>query len=161
MGGGGGGNTTTATSGVPDWLRPDVQKAFGHATRAYERGDLSRRAGHSQAQRDFLEQTAGEGLSGANQRQLQNFYGSQLASQAGSGTLGSARGDRAREAALADTSAKLAADDLQARNQAFQQIQQDAQADADLPHQGLQRLFGYYGSNAAGQQQTSTQGGGK
>ena len=161
MGGGGGGNTTTTTSGVPDWLKPDVQKAFGHATRAYESGDLSRRAGHSQAQRDFLKQTAGEGLAGANQRQLQNFYGNQLAGQAGTGTLGSARGDRARESALADASAKLAADDLQARNQAFQQIQADEQAKADLPHQGLQRLFGYYGSGAAGQQSTASQGGGK
>ena len=41
MGGGGGGNTTTTTSGVPDWLRPDVQKAFGEATRAYDQGALS------------------------------------------------------------------------------------------------------------------------
>ena len=32
MGGGGGGNTTTQTSGVPDWLRPDVERAFGAAT---------------------------------------------------------------------------------------------------------------------------------
>ena len=159
--GGGRSNTVTQTSGVPEWLKPDVQKAFGAATRAYESGDLSRRAGHSPAQRQFLEQTAGEGLAGANQRQLSNFYGNQLAGQAGRGTLGSARADRARESALADASAKLAADDLQAKNQAFQQIQQDEQATADLPHQGLQRLFGYYGSGAAGTQQTQSGGGGK
>ena len=157
--GGGRSNTVTQTSGVPDWLKPDVQKAFGAATRAYERGDLSKRAAHSPAQRAFLEQTAGGGLEGANQRQLQNFYGSQLASQ--QGQLGSARADRAREAALADASSKLAAEDLQARNQAFQQIQADDQATADLPHQGLQRLFGYYGSGAAGTQQTQSGGGGK
>ena len=159
--GGGGKNTVTQSSGVPEWLKPDVQRAFGEATNAHRSGQLSTVAQHSPAQQALLRQTADTGLEGANQRQLQNFYGNQLATQAGSGTLGSARGDRAREAALADTSARLAQQDLQVKDQAFQQLQGQAQKEADATHQGLQRLFGYYGSGAAGTEQKQSGGGGK
>ena len=103
--GGGGKNTVTQSSGVPEWLQPDVKRAFGKATEAHSTGQLSNVARHSPAQRQLLEQTAGGGLEQANQRQLQNFYGNQIATQAGSGTLGAARGVRAREAALDDSSA--------------------------------------------------------
>ena len=158
--GGGRSNTVTQTSGVPDWLKPDVQRAFGAATDAHQRGALSRTVEDPEHQA-FLAQTAREGLQGANQRQLQNFYGNQLAGQAGTGTLGSARGDRARESALADASAKLAIQDLQTKDQAFGQLRNQAQQKADAEHQGLQRLFGYYGSGAAGSQQQQSGGGGK
>lgn len=161
MGGGGGGNTTTTTSGVPDWLRPDVQKAFGEATRAYDAGALSAVAPHSRGQQDLLLQTAAQGIQPAQQRMLTNLAGQQLAGQANTGTLGSARGDRAREAALADSAAKFAKEDLQVRDAAAQQLQGQAQKEADATHQGLQRLFGYYGSGAAGQKSEATQGGGK
>ena len=160
--GGGRSNTVTQTSGVPDWLKPDVQRAFGAATQAHQRGDLEQVAGLDKRHEQRLLDTAfGGGLQGANQRQLQNFYGNQLAGQAGQGTLGSARADRARESALADASAKLAHQDLQVRDQAAQQLQAQSQKELDAPHQGLQRLFGYYGSGAAGTQQTQSGGGGK
>ena len=159
--GGGGGNTTTTTSGVPDWLRPDVQYAFGEASRLHRAGDLENVAGHSQAQQNFLTDVASGGLQRQRQRALENVAGQQLAGQANTGTLGSARGDRAREAALADVAANQAQQDFQARNLAFGEIQNQAQKEADAPHQGLQRLFGYYGSGAAGQQSQSSGGGGK
>ena len=159
--GGGRSNTVTQTSGVPDWLKPDVQRAFGAATQAHQDKKLEQVAGLEPEHEFLLKGARDQGLAGANQRQLQNFYGNQLASQAGTGTLGSARGDRAREAALADTSARLAQQDLQVRNQAAQQLQAQKQKELDAPHQGLQRLFGYYGSGAAGSQQTQSGGGGK
>lgn len=159
--GGGGGNTTTQVSGVPDWLRPDVQKAFGEATAAYDAGDLSNVAQHSAAQQTFLQDAATGGLGRQRERALSNVAGQQLAGAANTGTLGSARGDRARAAGLADVAANQAQQDFQARNLAFGQLQDQAQKEADARHQGLQRLFGYYGSGAAGSQQTQTGGGGK
>jgi len=159
--GGGRSNTVTQTSGVPDWLKPDVQRAFGEASKAHQSGALSNVVGLDPTHKSMLQEAALGGLEEANQKQLANFYGNQLASQAGTGTLGSARGDRAREAALADTSAKLASQDLALKSQAAEKLQADAQRQADAQHQGLQRLFGYYGSGAAGQQQTQSGGGGK
>lgn len=160
--GGGGGNTTTTTSGVPEWLRPQVQSAFSQAQQAHQQGDLSRVAPLDQRHEQLLLDTAfGGGLQAANQRQLTNLAGQQLAGQAQSGTLGSARGDRAREAALADAGAKLAHQDLQTRDAAAQQLYGQRQKEADRTHQGLQRLFGYYGSGAAGQQSEASGGGGK
>lgn len=162
MGGGGGGNTTTTTSGVPEWLRPDVQKAFGKATAASDAGALSQVAELDPRHEQMLLDTAfGGGLQAANERTLTNLAGQQLAGQANKGTLGSARADRARQAALADTGAKLAQQDLQVRDQAAQQLLGQEQKKADATHQGLQRLFGYYGSGAAGSQSTASQGGGK
>ena len=157
MGGGGRSNTTTQTSGVPDWLKPDVQRAFGKATEAHGSGALSQVA-TDPVHKAQLNKVANQGLEGANQEQLKAFYGSQLAS--GQGTLGSARADRARAAGLADTSAKLAAQDLQVKDQAFGQLRDQRQQELDAEHQGLQRLFGYYGSGAAGQKTEQSGGGG-
>ena len=160
--GGGRSNTVTQTSGVPDWLKPDVQRAFGAATQAHQRGDLERVAElDPRHEQQLLETAFGGGLQAANQRQLQNLAGQQLAGQAQSGTLGSARGDRARQSALADAGAKFAAQDLQVRDQAAKQLLAQEQAKQDAAHQGLQRLFGYYGSGAAGTQQQQSGGGGK
>lgn len=177
--GGGGGNTTTQVSGVPEWLRPDVQRAFGSATQAHQAGDLERIAGETPETQEALavqqglgrDAIAGTGAfdtTGAVQRDLQNLAGQQLAGQSGTGTLSSARGSRAREAALADRSLQHAQQRQQAQAQGAQalagvgqQRQQRAQALADRPHTGLQRLFGYYGSGAAGQQTKQSGGGGK
>lgn len=159
--GGGRSNTVTQTSGVPEWLKPDVQRAFGAATQAHQAGDLEQVAELDPAHRAMLQQTALGGLDAANQRNLTNLAGQQLAGQANTGTLGSARADRARESALADASAKYAQQDLQVRDQAAKQLLGQEQAKLDAKHQGLQRLFGYYGSGAAGSQQTQSGGGGK
>ena len=160
--GGGRSNTVTQTSGVPDWLKPDVQRAFGAATQAHQAGDLERVAEMDpRHEQQLLETAFGGGLQAANQRQLQNLAGQQLAGQAQSGTLGSARADRARQAALADAGARFAKEDLAVRDQAAQQLRAHEQAKLDAPHTGLQRLFGYYGSGAAGTQQQQSGGGGK
>lgn len=160
--GGGGGNTTTQTSGVPEWLRPQVQDAFGQAQAAHRQGDLSNVVQHDPRHEQLLLDTAfGGGLQAANQRQLTNLAGQQLAGAANTGGLGSARADRARQSALADAGAKFAQQDLQVRDQAAQQLLGQQQKQADSRHQGLQRLFGYYGSGAAGNQTTQSGGGGK
>ena len=159
--GGGGGNTTTQVSGVPDWLRPDVQYAFGEASRLHRAGDLEQVADFAPGQQEFLSRTAAEGISPHAQRLLANQEGRNLAGQANTGTLGSARADALRAQQQGDLAANLAQQDLQARDQAYGQLKQQGQALADAPHQGLQRLFGYYGSGAAGSQQTQTGGGGK
>ena len=160
--GGGRSNTVTQTSGVPDWLKPDVQRAFGAATQAHQRGDLARVAELApRHEQPLLETAFGGGLQAANQRQLANLAGQQLAGQAQSGVLGSARADRARQAALADSGARLAQQDLQVRDQAAKQLLAQEQAKQDRAHTGLQRLFGYYGSGAAGTQQQQSGGGGK
>ena len=159
--GGGRSNTVTQTSGVPDWLKPDVQRAFGSATQAHQAGDLEQVASFAPGQTEFLASTAAGGISPHAQRLLANQAGQNLAGQAGKGTLGSARSDALRANQQANLAANLATQDLQARNQAYQQIQDQKQRQLDAKHQGLQRLFGYYGSGAAGTQQQQSGGGGK
>ena len=162
MGGGGGGNTTTTTSGVPEWLRPDVQKAFGKATAASDRGELSQVAELDPRHEQMLLDTAfGGSVDAASDRALTNLAGQQLAGRTNTGTLGSARGDRASQAALADVAAKNYRDNLSIKDAAAQQLLGQEQKKADATHQGLQRLFGYYGSGAAGSTSTAQQGGGK
>ena len=160
--GGGRSNTVTQTSGVPEWLKPDVQRAFGAATQAHQAGDLEKVAElDPRHEQQLLDTAFGGGLQAANQRQLTNLAGQNLAGRAGTGTLGSARADRAQQAALADAGAKYAQQDLALRDQAAKQLLGQEQAKQDAKHQGLQRLFGYYGSGAAGTQQTQSGGGGK
>lgn len=160
--GGGGGNTTTTTSGVPEWLRPDVQKAFGEATKAYDEGALGRVAPLDTRHEQLLLDTAfGDSVDKASDRALTNLAGQNLAGKANTGTLGSARQDRASQAALADVAAKQYKENLGIKDQAAQQLLAQNQKAADAKHQGLQRLFGYYGSGAAGSQSTASQGGGK
>ena len=184
--GGGGGNTTTQTSGVPEWLRPDVQRAFGRATAAHGDGELSKVAGvnadtlevegpeaRALAEQEALASDAisGQGLydtRATTERDLQNLAGANLAGRAGSGTLGSARADRAQQAALADralqhqvTAQQNAGQGVQALRDAGKYRTDAAQRQADATHQGLQRLFGYYGSGAAGTTTSQSGGGGK
>lgn len=161
--------TTTSSSGVPDWLRPDVQDAFGDATKAADSGDLEHvqkfsdeatvrnedGSVRSQGQKQFLEDTSNMGIEAENARTLANIQGQQLAGTGG-GAAYSARADRARQAGLADSSAKLAGQNLQVRDKAYSQIQQQGQQEGDKVHQGLQRRFGYYGSGAGGTQSTNT-----
>ena len=177
--GGGGGNTTTQTSGVPEWLRPDVQRAFGQATQAHGAGDLSQIAAptrEKQKAQEIQETLADDAILGRGAfdiesqlaRDLKNAQGNQLAGQANRGLGGSSRADRANAAGLADRSLQHALTRQQAQSQGTQALrdlgqtaQADAQAQADSAHTGLQRLFGYYGSGAAGNQTTQSGGGGK
>ena len=183
--GGGGGNTTTTTSGVPDWLKPDVQRAFREASDAHGRGALSGVAGvddagnvtHEQAraldaqEKLALDAFGGKGIydnTAAVNRDLANVAGQNLAGRAGSGTLTSARGDRAQAAALADRSLQHqqaqqqnAALGTQALLSAADKRDAKQQLALDSDHQGLQRLFGYFGSGAAGQKSEASGGGGK
>ena len=177
--GGGGGNTTTQTSGVPEWLKPDVQRAFGKASEAHEAGQLAPDPVYTQAQADAeniqaaLAQDAIQGrgafdIESQLQRDLDNTAGRNLAGLANKGTLSSARAEKARQGALADRSLQHQLSRQQAQSQGTQALrdigqlhQGRAQQAADKQHTGLQRLFGYYGSGAAGQQTQSSSGGGK
>ena len=176
--GGGGGNTTTQTSGVPEWLRPDVQRAFGQATAAHGAGELSQIAAptrEKQQANEIQEALAYDAIQGRGAfdiesqlaRDLQTAQGQQLASQANQGGR-SSRQDRANAAGIADRSLQHALTKQQAQSQGTQALrdlgqtaQADAQAQADSAHTGLQRLFGYYGSGAAGNSTTQSGGGGK
>ncbi len=177
--GGGGKNTVTQSSGVPDFLKGDVKKAFGAATKAHEAGQLGGVAAvtpEQQKAETIQRELANDAILGRGAydiesqlaRDLKNAQGQQLASRSNSGTLSSARGDRATQSALADRSLQHALTRQQAQSQGTQALrdlgqtaQAREQAQADSAHTGLQRLFGYYGSGAAGSQQTQSGGGGK
>ena len=177
--GGGGRNTVTQTSGVPDWLRPDVQRAFGSATQAHQAGELDGTPVYTQAQeeaeriqgdlaRDAIQGRGAFDIESQLQRDLDNTAGRNLAGLANSGGLSSARADAARQGALADRSLQHQLTRQQAQSQGTQALrdlgqlhQGRAQQAADSKHTGLQRLFGYYGSGAQGSQQTQSGGGGK
>ncbi len=175
--GGGGKNTVTQSSGVPDYLKGDVQKAFGAATKAHESGQLGGVAAvtpEQQRAETIQNELANDAILGRGAydiesqlaRDLKNAQGQQLATQAGNST--SARQDRANASALADRSLQHALTRQQAQSQGTQALrdlgqtaQAREQAQADSAHTGLQRLFGYYGSGAAGTQQKQSGGGGK
>ena len=122
---------------------------------------------------------------------VQQALGQSLGNQALGGTLGSARAGAQTEKAAYDAASGVAAQELAARRQAGlqgaqgvigsgdaiagqfgrgaatqegvgQAIQQQQQNELDATHQGLQRIFGFYGSPAVGSQSsTTTSGGGK
>ena len=129
-----------------------------------------------------LESTIGQATQGLLGQQAGNF--------SRSGNLGGARAELAANAAAQQTGGQLAAQELSQRRNAalsgaggvlgaggalqnqFQTgantlgdvgsaIQQQSQNEGDAAYQGVQRLFGLYGSNAIGQQQTTQQSGGK
>ena len=172
-GGGGGGSSS---SGYSPAIQGNVEEAFGTASEALK-GQLGNPnaivADDSQVRQDIqtqrgLSQDALQGRGvfddrAAVDRQLQNLQGQQLAQ--GQGSLGSARGDRARQAALADASlgfqqkrqqdAIAGAAGLQQAGQAQRGLDQQ-QLDSD--HTARERYFGYL-SNAPKQTTTSQSGG--
>lgn len=180
MGGGGGGNTTTTTSGVPEFAKPYLKEVLGDVTQRYRdetSGGTPVVAGLAPEQEAALARQ--QGLSDAAfygtgiyddqaavQRQLQNLQGANLAGQANTGTLGSARSDRAMQSALADQAYQFQQGkkaDVERSTQALQHVgdtrQQQRQLELDAPHTSAQRYFGYLGST--GQESTANQGGGK
>lgn len=175
--GGGGGSQTTA-SGIDPEFKPHLQKALGRATSQLE-GELDNRgaaiAGLSPEQMEAQAAAANvarqrlydETRGAAADRALQNLQGSLVGQASGSGTLGSARQMKAREAALADAALQLQDQDYAARQQAAGHLgaigaerQAQFQRELDAPHTSLSRYFGYLG-NAPQQQTTTTSKGGK
>ncbi len=119
----------------------------------------------------------------------QNVLGQQAGNFSRSGNLGGARAEAAANQAALQVGGELAANELSQRRQASLQgaagtlgaggqlqqqlgygastlgdvgasIQQQQQNEGDATYQGIQRLFGLYGSPALGQKSTTTQSGG-
>lgn len=174
-GGGGGG---TSTSGIAPEFKPHLEGALGKATEQLDKEwgqEGAAIAGLDASQREGLraqEDLSRQAISGTGQfddraavdRQLRNLQGQQLAG--GQGSLGSARADRARQAALADASLgfqQKRQQDAIAGAAGLQQAgatrQAQTQQELDAPHKSLDRYFGYL--SGAPQQTTSSQSGGK
>ena len=119
----------------------------------------------------------------------QNVLGQQAGNFSRSGNLGGARAEAAASQAALQTGGELAANELAQRRQASLQgaagtlgaggqlqsqlgygasqlgnvgtaLQQQQQNEGDATYQGVQRLFGLYGSPAIGQKSTTTSSGG-
>ena len=176
-GGGGGG---TSTSGIAPEFKPALTKGLGLAGSQLDKElGADGATGAAVASQDQLRadinagrQVSQDALSGqgafdnrgAVNRQLQNLQGQQVAG--GLGTLGSARADRARQAALADASLQFNQLDQQNQvagaaglQQSGQQLRGLEQEQLDAPHKSLERYFGYL--SGAPQQTTQQQSGGK
>ena len=171
--GGGGGKTQTTSSGIDAEFKPYLKEVLADATGQYKRardaGPDATVAGDTGAKKEALAAAQSVGrdqLGGIDQnlinRQLQNTQGQLLAGQQNS--LGSARAQRSRDAALADQAINLQTASDQRRQQGLQTLsavgtdrQAQAQAKLDAPHTAAERYFGYLGS--APQQQTTSAGG--
>ena len=221
--------TTISNTGVPDWLRPQVEAATQAATNMYDSGAMSHVEGLSDAQQDaykrklalgqqggmldqlgvdsyqaagaYRDAAQGKGLFGADAlgeqiTAMKDTIGDAQMAQLGQlqgnasfgGNLGSARSEAMNAAALSKTAGEMGAAELANRRNASltgaqgvigsgstigQQmgqgiaategvgsaIQQQNQNEADAGYQGIQRLFGLYGSPAVGQKTVSSGGG--
>lgn len=183
----GGGGTTTSTSGIDPEFKPELKRALGIATSRLEgqfdeagnlidpsaAGIVANLASEQMeglgAQKGLARQAiSGTGMyddRAAVNRMLQNARGAQEAQMLGS--LGSARGSRAQEAALAD----MAYDFQAARQQKAEggaqslqdvggTLQEQQQRILDAPYTELQRYSNIL-TGVAPKQTTSTGGGGK
>ena len=171
-GGGGGGTQTTSSQIDPD-IKKHITPVLADVRRLYEQGKLGQVADTSGTK------AALDAASGLAQDQMNNGLGTenllnQLRSTEGQvmqgqqGALGSARGDRAREAAMADKAMQLQQADMAVRNQGSDRLTGAAEAARGLTQEELdaeaknaERFFGYLGSAPQGQTQTTTGGGGK
>ena len=183
----GGGGTTTSTSGIDPEFKPELKRALGIATSRLEgqfdeAGNLIDPtaagivAGLSGQQVEGLgaQQTlARQALSGtgmyddraAAQRMLQNLSGAQTAQALGS--LGSARMDRAQQAALADKALQIqearqqkAEGGAQSLQDVGGTLQEQQQRILDAPYTELQRYSNIL-TGVTPKTTTSTGGGGK
>ena len=188
MGGGGGAKTSTTTSGMAEEFKPHFEKALGIATNRLsgqfdEQGNLRDPnaegivAGLANQQREGLgaqETLAKQAITGqgmyndqANvQRMMANAGGAFDAGR--QGALGSARGDRAREAALADMGYQFQQGRQQkaeAGAQSLQDVgstyQEQRQRKLDAPYTELQRYSNVAFGNAPQTSTTTQTGGGK
>lgn len=169
----GGGGSQTTSSGIAPEFKPYLQRALSEATaHTFDKpGGLGASIAGSEVLEPGLaaqEAVAAEALKGidpnAIQRQLQNTQGALMAGS--QGNLGNARQARANAAALADQAVQLQQADLAQKAQgaaglsgAGTQRRALEQEQLDAPHTALQRYFGYLGN--VGQEQTTSQGGGK
>ena len=172
MSGGGGGSTTTSNELDPD-IKRAVLPAIQRSARLYGSGDFERVAdqegirGALAGQRDRAQKIAEEGLGqGRLLNELKKEEGRLLSGQ--QGALGSARADRAREAALVDRDLQLTQADQAARRQAGADatgaergILDLEQFKIDAPVRGTERYFGALAGAPQASSTTTKQGGGK
>lgn len=188
MGGGGGDKSSTTTSGIAPEFMPYYEKALGIATNRLsgqfdEAGNLrdpnaegivsglanQQRAGLG-AQENLAQQAInGTGLYNDKQevgRMMQNASGQMQAGRAGA--LGSARGDRAQQAALADMGYQFqqgrqqkAEAGVQSMKDVGETYQGERQKVLDAPYTELQRYSNVAFGNAPQQSTTQQSGGGK
>jgi hypothetical protein len=166
-GGGGGGTTTTE-------LDPDIKRAIlpgiQKVSDMYGTGEFDKVADQEaarkalQTQQDLATKSLSEGLGTQNLlNEMRNTEGSLLAGS--QGALGSARGDRAREAALVDRGMQLSQADLNVKQQAADalgniagQERQLTQEQLDAPLRGSERYFGMLAGAPQGSKTTQTGG---
>ena len=155
---GGGTSTTTTSSGIDPAFKPELKRALGAATKHTFTPEGDIKIADTVADTGLGQQVASDAVLGrgafderaAVDRQLRNLQGQQ---QVGGG-LGSARADRARQAALADAALGFQDRRQQQLTTGAEQLRGLEQEELDAPHKALQRYFGYLGG--VGQQQTST-----
>ena len=188
MGGGGGDKTSTTTSGIAPEFIPYYEKALGIATNRLsgqfdDDGNLRDPnaegivAGLANQQKSGLgaqENLAQQAINGTGiyndkqqvARMMQNASGQMQGQRAGS--LGSARGDRAQQAALADMGYQFqqarqqkAEAGAQSMRDVGQTYQGERQKVLDAPYTELQRYSNVAFGNAPQQSSTVQTGGGK
>jgi len=179
---GGGGGTQTTTSGIDPEFKPYLERVLSDVTTKYE-ADVAagpdalvakmtpeQQAAMAAQKGQAEEMMAGTGIfdtQAETQRQLANLAGRSMVGQAGAGALGSARAQRAQQAALADMGSQFAQQRQQqalAGGEMLGQVgsakQQYEQARMDAPHTAASRYFGYL-TNAPQTTTTTQSGGGK
>ena len=168
--GGGGGAQVTKSEIDPD-IKRAILPAIQDASRQYAGGDFGRVAGQEAAksalgQQEALAQQSLKGGLGTENllNQLRANEGAAEAAQ--QGALGSARGDRAREAGLTDKAMQLQQADLAVKQQgagALGKIAGQArgleQEQLDSKIKGAERYFGLMSSAPQGQTTTNSGGG--
>lgn len=168
--GGGGGPSTTSTTMDADTKRR-ILPILDDVNKIYRSGDLGRVANTEQSQAVAqqglaqAQELAAKGLGAENMlNALNNTKGEILSGQ--QGALGSARADRAREAALLDKSMQLEQADAQVRSQATADAQRYAdhsrgldQETLDANAKGAERIMSFYTAAPTGQTTQQTGGG--
>ena len=157
----GGGGAATTSSGIDPEFKPHLKKALGAATSKleHELGAGGSAVADQTRMRNELEGRLARDPNMAVDQALRRTGADLAGQQALGGALGSARAQRARQAALGDVAYQRQAQEDAARMQALQGLQASEQAQLDAPHTALSRYFGYLGN--APQQSTTTQQGGK
>ena len=188
MGGGGGSKTSTTTSGIAPEFIPYYEKALGIATNRLEgqfdeqgnlrdpnaEGIVANLADQQYRGLGAQETLANQALTGtgmyndqaAVQRMLQNAQGAQEYGR--QGALGSSRGDRAQQAALADMGYQFqegrqrkAEGGAQSLQDVGGTLQEQKQRVLDAPYTELQRYSNVAFGNAPQTSTTNQTGGGK
>lgn len=182
----GGGSESVTTQGVPDEFKPYLERGLNIATTQLQNqfnpdGTLidpstivaglnkQQNLGLAGQQQLALDSYYGTGIyddRAATQRELVNALG--VMQGQGQGALGSARQDRAMQAALADKAYQFqqarqqnAQGGVQAMQDAGAIYQEQAQRELDAPYTALQRYSNIIQGTAPTQSSTKSSGGGK